>query len=49
MDESTQQLLALALVALAVGLELLRRYRKKKAGKIGCENCKDTLSGKESQ
>jgi hypothetical protein len=42
MDESTQQIAALLLVALAVGIELLRRHRKKKAGLIGCENCKDT-------
>ena len=40
MDESTQQIIALAFVALAIGLELLRRYRKSKAGKIGCESCK---------
>lgn len=46
MDESTQQLIALLIVACAIGLELWRRQRKKKAGKIGCENCKDTLSKK---
>lgn len=39
MDESTQQLIALGIVALAVGAELLRRYRKKRAGKVGCEGC----------
>jgi hypothetical protein len=44
MDEGTQQLLALGIVVLAVGLELLRRYRKKRAGKVGCEGC-DTPSG----
>jgi len=47
MDENTQQLVALLIVALIVGLETLRRYRKQKAGKIGCESCKDTLSSKD--
>ena len=41
MDESTQQVIALLIVAVAVGAELYRRYRKKKAGQMGCENCKD--------
>jgi hypothetical protein len=44
MDETTQQLIALTIVAVAVMLELLRRYRKKKAGKPGCDNC-DVVSG----
>ena len=39
MDESTQQIIALGIVAAAVALELLRRYRKKKAGKVGCDGC----------
>ena len=39
MDESTQQIIALTVVAVAVVLELFRRYRKKKAGKPGCEDC----------
>ena len=39
MDESTQQILALTIVAAAVAVELIRRYRKKKAGKPGCEDC----------
>ena len=44
MDETTQQLIALTIVAGAVMLVLLRRYRKKKAGKPGCDNC-DVVSG----
>jgi hypothetical protein len=39
MSESTQQLIALVIVAIAIGFELLRRYRKKKAGKQGCDGC----------
>jgi hypothetical protein len=39
MEETTQQLIALLLVAIVVGLELLRRYRKKQNGKVGCEGC----------
>jgi hypothetical protein len=39
MNESTQQIVALSIVAVFVGLELLRRYRKKKAGKAGCDDC----------
>jgi hypothetical protein len=44
MDELTQQIVALSIVAVVVGLELLRRYRKKKAGKAGCDDC-DSGSG----
>ena len=44
MNESTQQIIALSIVAVVVGLELLRRYRKKKAGKVGCDDC-DSSSG----
>jgi len=39
MDEATQQIFALTIVAVVVGLELLRRYRKKRAGKAGCDGC----------
>ena len=39
MDESTQQILALCIVAIVIGLELLRRYRKKRSGKAGCDGC----------
>ena len=39
MDEATQQLIALFIVAIVVGLELFRRYRKKQRGKVGCEGC----------
>ena len=39
MEETTQQLIALLLVAIVVGLELFRRYRKKQRGKVGCEGC----------
>ena len=39
MDESLQEIIALTLVALAVALELLRRYRKNKSGKVGCDGC----------
>ena len=44
MDETTQQIIALAIVALAVLIELLRRYRKKRSGKAGCDGC-DTPAG----
>jgi hypothetical protein len=43
MEESTQQFVALAIVVAVVALELVRRWRKKQAGKIGCEGC-DTSS-----
>jgi hypothetical protein len=39
MDETTQQLLALGLVALAVAAEWLRRKRKNKKGGAGCDGC----------
>jgi hypothetical protein len=39
MEETTQQFIALAIVAVVITLELIRRYRKKKAGKPGCEDC----------
>jgi hypothetical protein len=45
MEETTQQYIALAIVAVAVALELIRRYRKKKAGKPGCEDCPSSDSG----
>jgi hypothetical protein len=38
-DESLQQIIALAIVAIVIGLELLRRYRKKRSGKAGCDSC----------
>jgi len=44
MDESVQQWLALGIVALAVIVELVRRYRKKRAGHAGCDGC-DTGKG----
>jgi len=40
MDDSLQQAIALTIVAIAVGAELLRRHYKKKSGKAGCEGCK---------
>jgi hypothetical protein len=39
MDESTQQILALAIVAIVIVLELLRRRRRSKAGKASCDGC----------
>jgi hypothetical protein len=39
MDDSAQQIIALTLVAVAVAVELMRRYRRKKAGKPGCDGC----------
>jgi len=39
MDESLQQVLALLIVAIVVALELLRRYRRKRAGKAACDGC----------
>ncbi len=39
MDESTQQILALALVAGVVLLEWVRRCRKRRRGKTGCDGC----------
>jgi len=39
MDDSLQQFIALTLVAVAVAIELVRRYRRKKAGKPGCDGC----------
>ncbi len=39
MDDSAQQIIALTLVAIAVGVELMRRYRRKKSGKPGCDGC----------
>jgi len=39
MDESSQQLLALGLVALVVVAEWLRRKRKKKKRAAGCDGC----------
>jgi hypothetical protein len=38
-DESLQQILALAIVGAVVVLELLRRRRSKRSGKIGCDGC----------
>ncbi len=39
MDESTQQLLALGLVALVIIAELLRRQRKRRKSNSGCDGC----------
>jgi hypothetical protein len=39
MDDSAQQIIALTLVAIAVAVELVRRYRRKKVGKPGCDGC----------
>lgn len=39
MDDSSQQIIALALVAIAVAVELVRRYRRKKINKPGCDGC----------
>lgn len=39
MDETTQQLIALGLVAAVVACELWRRWRKRRAGKAGCDGC----------
>ena len=39
MDESLQQVLALLIVAIVVALEMLRRYRRKRAGKAACDGC----------
>jgi hypothetical protein len=39
MDEALQQALAIGIVILAVSAELVRRYRKKKIGKPGCDGC----------
>lgn len=39
MDEHTQQIVALLLVAVAVAAELWRRRRKKQRGKAGCDGC----------
>lgn len=44
MDDSLQQALALGLVVLAVIAELLRRDRKKQAGKPGCDGCETGTS-----
>ncbi|MEE4185011.1 MAG: hypothetical protein V2J12_04520 [Gammaproteobacteria bacterium] len=40
MDESLQQLIALGLVAAAVGVEWLRRRRSKRARAGGCDTCR---------
>ena len=47
MEENTQQIAALVIVLIAVGIELLRRYRKKQAGKPGCDHC-DTPAGQKA-
>lgn len=39
MDDTLQQVIAVTIVVIAVALELLRRYRKKKAGRTGCDGC----------
>ena len=39
MDESTQQIVALMIVAVAIVVELLRRHRRRNAGKPGCDGC----------
>jgi hypothetical protein len=39
MDESLQQIIVLGLIAIIVGLELRRRWRKKQKGKVGCDDC----------
>jgi hypothetical protein len=39
MDDSAQQIIALTLVAIAVGVELVRRYRRRKTGKPSCDGC----------
>jgi hypothetical protein len=39
MDDTSQQVIALALVAIAVAVELVRQHRRKKAGKPGCDGC----------
>jgi len=39
MDESLQEIIALGLVGLAIGLELLRRWRKRQQAANGCTNC----------
>jgi len=38
-DESLQQIIAIAIVAIVVSLELLRRYQKKRSRKAGCDGC----------
>jgi len=38
-DESTQQLIALGLVAAVVGFELWRRWKKRQRGAVGCDGC----------
>ena len=39
MDESTQQLIALFLVAAAVAFELWRRWRRRRKRTAGCDGC----------
>jgi hypothetical protein len=39
MDDTLQQILALSAVAVIVGIELRRRWIKKRSGKIGCDGC----------
>lgn len=47
MDESLQQWLAIGIVALAVIAELVRRYRKNKNARPGCDGC-DSGSGQQT-
>ena len=44
MDESLQQILALVIVLAIVAFELRRRWIKRKAGKLGCDDCGPTKS-----
>ncbi|MCP3999559.1 MAG: hypothetical protein GY727_01440 [Gammaproteobacteria bacterium] len=49
MDETTQKILALCIVAIVIGLELLRRYKKKHTGKAGCDGCDTSNSAKTNE
>ena len=46
LDETLQQALAIGIVILAVIAELVRRYRKKKMSKAGCDGC-DSAAGQQ--
>ncbi|MDP7271096.1 MAG: FeoB-associated Cys-rich membrane protein [Gammaproteobacteria bacterium] len=39
MDDALQQVIALLLVAVIVAFEFVRRARKNKSGKVGCDSC----------
>ncbi|NND55509.1 MAG: hypothetical protein HKN56_11140 [Gammaproteobacteria bacterium] len=39
MDETTQQLIALSLVAVVIGAELWRRWKKRQSKSDGCDGC----------